>query len=144
MLVVVAIIGLIVGVSMPSVTAGLDSVRMATATSSVAGFLNRALTHVERRQQPIELIISPAEGRIQVFSNEPGFERELKMPDGVVIEGVLPENEGDPRGARHLLLLPGATAPGIGIVLSNRHGTRRIVHLDPMTGFPKVESVEAK
>jgi len=34
--------------------------------------------------------------------------------------------------------------PGIAIQLANRHGGRRIVRLDPMTGFPRVERVEAK
>jgi hypothetical protein len=40
--------------------------------------------------------------------------------------------------------MPGATMPGIGIQLANRRGTRRIVRLDTMTGFPRVESVVTK
>jgi hypothetical protein len=42
------------------------------------------------------------------------------------------------------MLMPGATVPGIGIQLANGHGARRIVRLDPMTGFPRVESVLSK
>jgi type II secretory pathway pseudopilin PulG len=145
MLVVMCIVGLIIGVTTPSISAGLDSVRLATATSSVAGFLNAAMTRVERRQQPIELVISPRENRIVIYSNEPGFTRDLKMPDGVTIESVLPaELYGEAGGERRILLLPGATAPAIGVQLANRHGTRRIVRLDPMTGFPHVDKVEEK
>jgi len=40
--------------------------------------------------------------------------------------------------------MPGATVPGIGIQIANRRGTRRIVRLDPMTGFPRVESVNTE
>jgi len=145
MLVVMCIVGLIIGITTPSISAGLDSVRLATATSSVAGFLNAAVTRVERRQQPIEVVILPRENRITIYSNEPGFTRDLTMPDGVTIERVLPaELFGDGGGTRRILLLPGATAPAMGVQLANRHGTRRIVRLDPMTGFPRVEKVGDK
>jgi prepilin-type N-terminal cleavage/methylation domain-containing protein len=142
MLVVMCIVGLIIGITTPSISAGLDSVRLTTASSSVAGFLNAAVTRVERRQQPIEVVIQPKENRIVIYSNEPGFTRDLTMPNGIMIESVLPaELYGDKGGERRILLLPGATAPGMGVQLANRHGSRRIVRLDPMTGYPHVEKV---
>ena len=58
MMVVLAIIGLITAISAPSISAGLDSVRMATASDSIAAFLNSAVNHAERRQQAVALIIS--------------------------------------------------------------------------------------
>ena len=64
------------------------------------------------------------------------------MPDGITIEAVLPVQEGDPAQPRRVLFLPGATVPGIGIQFGNRRGAHRVVRLDPMTGFPRVESVE--
>jgi prepilin-type N-terminal cleavage/methylation domain-containing protein len=141
MVVVVSIIGLIVAILTPSMAAGLDSVRMASATDNVASFLNSAVNRAERRQQPIELIISTRENRLAMFSNEPGFQRELKLPDGILIEGVLPIDEnGDPQAVHRLILLPGASVPGIGVQLINSHKNRRIVRLDPMTGFPRVET----
>ncbi len=140
MMVVVALIGLIAGVSIPSVSAGIDSVRLASATNSVAGFLNAAVTRAERRQQPLELVISIKDNMISLYSNEPGPARELRMPDGVAIEAVLPQAD-DAEGLRRIILMPGATVPGIGVQLANRRGARRIVRLDPMTGFPRVENV---
>ena len=62
-------------------------------------------------------------------------------PERASIEAVLPPLEEDADGARRFLLLPGATIPGIGIQIANRRGAHRIVRLDPMTGFPRVESV---
>ena len=145
MVVVVAIIALIVGISFPAASAGLDNVRMVSAVDSVATFLNAAVNRAERRQQPIELVIFPVEGRLALYSNEPGFIRELSMPDGVRIEAVLPEQEGaDPALPRRILFLPGATVPGIAIQLGNRRNAHRRVRLDPMTGFPRVESVASQ
>lgn len=137
-----AIVGMMVAISAPSISAGLDSIRMASATQSVASFLNAGVTHAERSQQPVELVIAPKDSRLTAYSNEPGFERELKLPDGVSIEAILPETPDEANEpVRRLMLMPGGTVPGIGIQLANGHGTRRIVRLDPMTGFPRVENV---
>jgi hypothetical protein len=142
MVVVVAIIALIVGISFPAASAGLDNVRMVSAVDEVATFLNAAVNRAERRQIPVELIVSPKEGKLNLYSNEPGFTRELSMPDGVAIEAVLPVDEGvDPSLPRRILFLPGATVPAIGIQLGNRRNAHRRIRLDPMTGFPRVESV---
>jgi hypothetical protein len=142
MMVVCAIIGLIVAVSAPSMSAGLDSVRMTSAADSVATFLNGAVNRAERRQEPMELVISLKENKLDLYSNEPGFTRELKLPVGILIQAVLPKsNDDEPEELRRLILMPGASVPGIGIELANRRGGRKIVRLDPMTGFPRVESV---
>jgi prepilin-type N-terminal cleavage/methylation domain-containing protein len=141
MLVVLAIIGLLAGISFPSLSAGIDSVRMVSATDSVASFLNAAVNRAERRQEPIELLISAKDNALKLYSNEPDFTRELKMPEGVRIEAVLPKETDEEDAPTRLILLPGASVPGIGIQIVNRRGSRRIVRLDPMTGFPHVESV---
>jgi prepilin-type N-terminal cleavage/methylation domain-containing protein len=142
MLVVVSIIGLVTAVMAPSMMAGLDGVRMASASDNVASFLNSAVNRVERRQQVMEVIVSIKENKLVMLTNEPGFTRELKMPDGIVIEAVLPRNDSENGDFRRILLLPGAAVPGVGIQLRNAHNNRRIIRLDPMTGFPRVENVK--
>lgn len=143
MIIVVAIIGLMIAIAFPSIAAGLDSVRMSSATGEVAAFLNAAVNRSERRQEAVALTISPKDNTIVMFTNEPGSEKKLKLPDGVSIQTVLPAIEGEtPETPRQMILMPGATAPAVGIQLVNEHGTRRIVHLDPMTGFPRVENVD--
>jgi prepilin-type N-terminal cleavage/methylation domain-containing protein len=144
MLVVVGIIGIIAAITGPSVAAGLDAVRMASATQSVAAFINGAVNRAERRQQPIELVISLKENKFTMYSNEPGFVRELKLPDGIAIDAVLPAEEEVGDGIRRLILMPGASVPGIGVQLINRRGGKRRIKLDPMTGFPHTEIVTAE
>ena len=144
MLVVMGIIGIIAAITAPSVAAGLDAVRMASATQSVAAFINGAVNRAERRQQPIELVISLKENKFTMYSNEPGFVRELKLPDGIAIDSVQPAEEEAADGIRRLILMPGASVPGIGVQLINRRGGKRRVKLDPMTGFPRTEIVTAE
>src|SRR6516225_7490580 len=81
MMVVVTIIGLMAGIAFPAVSAGLDSVRLRSATDSIAAFLNAAVVRAERRQEAIEVTISAKDSTLALYANEPGFTRELKMPD---------------------------------------------------------------
>jgi prepilin-type N-terminal cleavage/methylation domain-containing protein len=143
MVVVVAIVGLIAGVSFPAISAGLESVRMISATDSVATFLNSAVNRAERRQQAIELVVDAKAGTLALYSAEPGYHKEMHLPGGVTIEAVRPaDGSGEAGDERRFVFLPGATVPGIGIQLGNGHNAHRLVHLDPMTGFPRVESID--
>jgi prepilin-type N-terminal cleavage/methylation domain-containing protein len=144
MIVVVAIIGLVVGVSFPSVTAGLESVRMVSAADSVAAFLNAAVNRAQRREEAVELVIDLKTAHLAAFSNDPSFHRELTLPDGIGIEAVLSGDaaERNEEAERRIVLLPGGVVPGIGIQLLSKRGARRIIRLDPMTGYPRVESVK--
>jgi prepilin-type N-terminal cleavage/methylation domain-containing protein len=142
MLVVLTIIAIVAAVSMPSVTAGIDAVRLASATSSVAAFLNAASNHAERRERPVELVIGAK--TMKYISTDPGSERELTLPDGVVMEPLSALQSEDAEGVSRWLFLPGGAIPSVAIRLTNRRGGQRIVKLDPLTGFPRVERVASK
>jgi prepilin-type N-terminal cleavage/methylation domain-containing protein len=140
MVVVVAVVGVIIAVVAPSMASGLDSIRMASATDNVASFLNSAVNRAERRQQPVMLEILPKENRMTMYSLDASLAREMVMPEGITIEGVLAGDENNSQNTTRLLLMPGASVPGIGVQLINQHKNRRVVRLDPMTGFPRVET----
>ena len=144
MMVVVIVIALVVSISTPSVTAGIDAVRLATATSTVAAFLNSAANHAERRQRPVELVISTKGNSLQFVSTDAGSLRELTLPEGITMEPVSALPSEDAEGVSRWLFMPGGAVPSVGIQLANQHGGRRTVRLDPMTGFPRVESGESK
>lgn len=129
MLMVVAIMGLIAGLTLPSVSSGLDSIRLRTAADSVASFLSAAANRAERRQQVMEVILTPKENRIELFSTEPGYTRKLDMPVGITMAGDEP---------RRFVLMPGGTVPRVGVELSNKRGGHRLVRIDPVTGVPVI------
>jgi len=138
MMVVVMIIAVIAAVSTPSVSAGIDAVRLATATSSVAAFLNSASTHAERRERPVELVIS---AKTLVFiSTDPGSKHQLDLPDGISMEPIAAVQSEDAEGESRWLFMPGGAVPEVAIRLFNQHGGQRTIKLDPMTGFPRVEN----
>lgn len=141
MLVVVTLIGVMVGISFPAVTSGVDSLRLLSAADSVASFLNGALNRAERRQEVMEVSISKSDNKLVLRSSEPNFIRELPMPTGITITAVLPEIVSTDDGPRRIFLYPGGTVPRIGIELTNRRNARKIVRVDPMTGAPQIDNV---
>lgn len=138
MIAVVAIVGLIAAISFPAISSGLESIRLAAASDSIAAFLNAGLNRAERRQHGMEITVSIAENKLSMRSTEPGFERTLAMPEGVTIERVHPVQPGIEEASRHFYVYPGGTVPRIGVEVANRRGARRIVRVDPMTGVPQV------
>jgi prepilin-type N-terminal cleavage/methylation domain-containing protein len=144
MLIVVSLVGLLVAITYPAVSAGIDSLRIRSASDSIAGFLNAALNLAERRQEAIEVEISPAERTLRMRSPDPGFLRTLELPDGIEVRKVLPELPEETGSPRRFLLYPGGTVPRIGVELENRRGVRRTVRVDPITGVPQVEAPEAR
>src|SRR5580704_4973313 len=61
LLIVVAIAGAMVSIVLPTFSNGLQNMRLSQASDSVAAFLNGALNRAERRQQAMEITISPRE-----------------------------------------------------------------------------------
>ncbi len=139
MMVVVMLISLMVGISFPAISSGVDSLRLNAATNGVVSFVNSGLSRAERRQQVVEITISKAENSLSMRSTEPGFFRKLELPQGVSITHVLPELPENPDAPRSFMLYPGGTAPRFGVQLVNRRNVERIVRVDPITGIPHVE-----
>ena len=65
----------------------------------------------------------------------------FEIGQGACIIFFLMQQRAAMQEGRRLILLPGGTVPGIGVQIANSHGSRRVVRLDPMTGYPRIESV---
>ena len=143
MLLVVLLISLIAGLSFPSVTTGLDSIRMRSAADSAAAFLSAAATQVERREEPLELVFSKTQNSLEAHGLLGKYNRAIILPDGIRLAGVLPEPPGEPQATRSIVVFPGATVPQITLVLENSRGARRTVQLDPVTGVARVNAPPA-
>ena len=128
MLIVMAIIGLIAGISFPSVSSGLEGIQLRSAADGVANFLTAAMTRADRREQAIEVIVTPASGTLTLLSSEAGYTRSYELENGIRIAGDQPIE---------FLLLPGGAPPAVSIDLYNRHGVHKVVRIDPVTGVPQ-------
>ncbi len=138
MMVVVAIVSLMVGLMFPSITTGLDGIKLNTASDEVAAFLNGAMERANRRNTPVEITFLPSENAIVLRSTEAGFERRLDLPQGVTLEKILPAGFANTALPRAVMIYPGGTVPGIGVQIGTSLGRRRLIRIDPITGTPVV------
>jgi prepilin-type N-terminal cleavage/methylation domain-containing protein len=140
MLIVMALIALVAGMSAPSVSAGLDSLRLRSTSDSIVGFLNTAVARADARQQVVEILISPQEGTITATSGDHGFYKRLEIVNPIRILSVAPAlavDAQDLNQTRRFLVYPGGTVPKIAIEIGNSKGRRRLVSIDPVTGVPQ-------
>lgn len=141
MLVVVAILSLVAGLSFPAVSRGMERIRLRVAGDDVAAFLAQAMSRAERGETPVEVRFLKAQGTIEMGG--PNISpRTLHLPDGVVLSEVYPLPEEGFDGAQSVLLLPGGAFPSLKVTLSTRTAGRRSVSIDPVTGVPVVGAAE--
>jgi prepilin-type N-terminal cleavage/methylation domain-containing protein len=139
MLIVMAVIALIAGLVAPSVSAGIDSLRLRSTSDAIIGFLNTALSRADTRQQMVEILISPSDGTITAVSADRGFSKRLDVVSPIRILSVQPAlaaDAEDQNQTRRFLVYPGGTVPKIAIEIGNSRGRKRLVSIDPVTGVP--------
>jgi prepilin-type N-terminal cleavage/methylation domain-containing protein len=138
MLIVMAIVALIAGMAAPSVSAGVDSLRLRSTSDAMIGFLNTALARADSRQQVVEILISPSDGTLTAMSADRGFQKRLEIESPIRILAVRPElADQDENQTRRFLVYPGGSVPRIAIEIGNSRGRKRLVSIDPVTGIPE-------
>ncbi len=139
MLVVVTIIGLMLGVAMPSFSAGLDGLRLRTSADSVASALNIAVRTAERRQLPVELAIQSSENRLVMRVGDSPRTHTYSISSGIRIARVLPALYlGEDKRDRYLIVYPNGAPPQLLVELETARGAKKYVRLDPITGTARV------
>ena len=137
MLIVVAIIASIAGISFPALTSGLASVRLASAAGTVASYLTSSMNNVERHEEAAAIVVQPHENRLAVFTaaTREKPKTTLEMPQGITIEGD---------EARRYLIYPGGAFPRMSVILRSEKGGRRSIEVDPVTAVPSIKRVDGE
>lgn len=143
LLIVMTLIALVAGISFPSVSSGIESLRLRSAGDAIVSFLNTAVDRADRIQQPVEILISPEDNTVVARSADMAFVRRLEIPEPVRIVSVRNTGLGaDQLVARRFLVYPGSAPPRIMVEIGNPQGRRRLITMDPLSGFPRVELVK--
>ncbi len=121
LLVVLTILGVMTAVAYPSISAGLDSLRLNAATDEVANVITAAANFAERRQVVVEIRVSNAEVRLLAA----GLDRRFPIPAGLSI----------PAAPRTYFLDPAGNPPALVIDIRNTAGHSRRIRVDPVSGL---------
>ncbi len=133
LLVAMALAGMILAISFPSLTSGLDGLRLEASGRRVAAFVNGARNRAERDQIPVEISLEAKSNRISALSAGGQWERTLELAEGVRLR-----NDEQDR-PRRWMVYPGVPAPRLRIELVTNGGRVGVVVLDPLSGAAQVD-----
>lgn len=128
-LVTVAVIAVMVGVSYPTFTRGLDGIRLRTSVSRAGTFFNQARQQADRRQRTVQFLVDPKQQMLSATAIEDSWRDEFRFEDGIQV--VFPTERAT------LILYPGQPAPEFRLRLANRAGTRAGLKVNVFTGVPE-------
>lgn len=145
MMIVIALMALLIGITFPSIGAGLESLRLRSASEDIVASLNSALTRANRRQDAVQVIISPVRRSVvtqPVHNTTPHI---VTLPDDIRIARVLPDigerlDESGNLADRDFFIYPDGSVPSIIIDLVNNRGFHRLVAVDPITGVAREQA----
>ena len=121
LLVVLGIIGLIVGMSVPALTGYAKTVRLKTATRQTMGLLALARSMAISAHENHAVVIDRQEGRLSVVNQASGdaLERVVRLPKGVTLE-VLIGGEGSQETQLVFRPTGGLAGRTVSLVLADR------------------------
>jgi prepilin-type N-terminal cleavage/methylation domain-containing protein len=142
MIVVVALIALLIGITFPALATSIESLRLRSSSDDVAAALNAALTRARRQQDAVDVTVSPSRHAVIVQAIHSDIAKTVDLAQGVEIAHVLPAPLGPPDDNanaqdRHFFIYPDGSVPNIAIDLVNKKGFHRLVSVDPITGIAR-------
>jgi type II secretory pathway pseudopilin PulG len=137
MMIVVTLIALVAGLSYPTLSSGLETLRLRSASDAIISMLNTAVERADRRQQAVQIQIDAHNGIIQATSADGAFNKRIEIAPPLSITDVLPHTPSSFEPTRRILVYPGGSPPRVGIELSTIAGRKRLVSIDPITGVPE-------
>ena len=134
MMIVATLVALVAGLSYPSMSSGLETLRLRSTADSISSLLSTSVERADRRQQPVEIQIRIGEGILIARAADMGFMRQVQVPKPLLITDILPHVPANLEGSRRVIIYPGGGAPRIGIEISTPNGRKRVVSIDAITG----------
>ena len=129
LLVAMAIIGLMLAITFPSFTAGLDGIVLRSDIDRAGSFFNQARLQADRLQQPVQLTADPGGRKLSAVSVDGSWEESFVLNGRCHIVF--------PRQKQSLILHPSTPAPRFRLLLESERGARVGLQINLFTGVPE-------
>ena len=136
LLVVVALIGLMLSISYPTLTTGLDGFRLRGAVDRAGTLFQQARLEADRRQQPVQFTADPEANQLHALAVDSSWRETLAFADGVRIV--------QPLGRQSWMLYPATPPPQVRLLLEAQSGGRRGFSINVFTGVAEDWKAPAK
>ena len=129
LLVAMAIVALMVSISYPTMTRGLDGIRLKTAVDRAGTFFNAARQAADRRQRPVQFTVDPERNQLTTLSADGSWEDHLVLDERTKV--------AFPSKVQSLILYPGDPPPEFRLFLKAPDGTGAGLKINVFTGVPE-------
>ena len=129
LLVAMAIIALMVSISYPTMTRGLDGIRLKTAVDRAGTFFNAARQAADRRQEPVQFTVDPKRNQLTTLSADGAWEDHLVLDKSTKM--------AFPSKMQSLILYPGDPPPEFRLLLKSPDGASAGLKVNVFTGVPE-------
>jgi Tfp pilus assembly protein FimT len=126
MLVVVAIIGLMIAISFPTLTTGLDGFRLRGAVDRAGTLFQQARIEADRRQQAVQFTADPRSNQLRALAADASWRETLELEQGLRIV--------QPAAEQHWVLYPSTPPPQVRLLLEAQTGGPRGFSINIFTG----------
>ncbi len=136
LLIVMAIVGLMLGIAYPNVSSGLDGIRLKTSVSRAGAFWAAARQRADRYQEVVQVTVDPAANEIRALSAESPWRESYRLDESVRIVGL--------KEPVNYLLYPGTPSPQFELRFTAASGGSAGLRVNVLTGVPEELPSEAK
>jgi Tfp pilus assembly protein FimT len=126
LLVVIALIGLMVSISFPTFTTGLDGFRLRGAVDRASTLFQKARLEADRRQRAVQLTADPENNQIRALAVDASWRETMALTEGMRIV--------QPQKAQSWMLFPSTPPPQVKIMLQAQTGSQRGFSINVFTG----------
>ncbi len=129
LLIVMAIVGLMLGIAYPNVSSGLDGIRLKTSISRAGAFWASARQRADRFQEVVQVTVDPAGQELRALAADSAWRDSYKLDPSIRIAGL--------KEPVHYLLYPGTPSPQFELFLEASSGGRGGLRVNVLTGVPE-------
>ncbi len=129
LLVTITIVALMVSISYPTMTRGLDGIRLKTAVDRAGTFFNAARQAANRRQEPVQFTVDPERNQLTTLSADGDWEDRLVLDESTEV--------AFPPKIQSLILYPGDPPPEFRLFLKTHDGSGAGLKVNVFTGVPE-------
>jgi len=124
-----AIIGLMLAITFPSFTAGLDGIVLRSDIDRAGTFFSEARLRADRMQQPIQLTADPGERKLTAMSVDGAWEESFALSQRCSV--------AFPKDKQSVILHPSTPAPRFRLLLQSERGASAGFQINIFTGVPE-------
>jgi len=129
MLVVMAVVAVMMAITYPNFTAGLESIRLKSAASHAGAFWASARQRSDRFQEVVQVVVDPEKRELRARSVAGGWQENLPVDSGLFV--------ASPEESQSWILYPGTPSPRFEVLLGGDDGGRAGVRVNVLTGVPE-------